>query len=93
MFSITSKCSKTGQKIVSLKNLIDITDPVIKENTLFAHGWSGCDTISSTFGHGKSTVLKNLKEKEEVRDISKIFNNTNDSHLEILEAVVQLFLL
>ena len=41
LFSIESKCSKSGQKIVSLKNLIDVTDPFIKENIPFAHAWSG----------------------------------------------------
>ena len=86
LFSIASKRSKSGQKIVSLKNIIDVMDPFIKENILFAHAWSGCDTTSSTYGHGKSTILKYLKENKEVREISQIFSDSSTSHLEILEA-------
>ena len=63
LFSIASKHSKSGQKIASLKNVIDATDPFIKENILFAHAWSGCNTTSSTYGHGKFTILKHLKKK------------------------------
>ena len=93
LFSIASKCSKSGQKIVSLKNVIDITDLFIKENILFAHAWSGCDTTSSTYGHGKSTILKYLKENKEVQETSQIFSDYSASHLEILEAGIRLFLL
>ena len=50
LFSTASKRSKSGQKIVSLKNVIDVTDPFIKENILFIHAWSGCDTTSSMMG-------------------------------------------
>ena len=93
LFSIASKLRKSGQKIGSLKNVIDVTDPFIKENIRFAHAWSGCDTTSSTYGHGKSTILKHLKENEEVREISQVFTDSSASHLEILEAGIRLFLL
>ena len=93
LFSIASKRSKSGQKIVSLKNVIDVTDPFIKENILFTHAWSGCDTTSSTYGHRKSTILKYLNENKEVREISQIFSDSSASHLKILEARIRLFLL
>ena len=78
LFSITSKRSKSGQKIVSLKNVIDVTNPFIKENILLTYAWS--DTTSSTYGHGKSTILKYLKENKEVREISQIFSDSSASH-------------
>ena len=93
LFSIASKRRKSRQKIVSLKNAIDVTNPFIKENILFAHAWSGCDTTPSTYGHGKFTILKYLKETKEVREISQIFTDSSASHLEILEAGIQLCLL
>ena len=37
LFSIASKRSKSGEKIISLKNAIDVMDAFIKENILFAH--------------------------------------------------------
>ena len=63
LFSIGSKRSKSVQKIASVKKVIDVTDPFIKENIFCAHAWSGCNTALSTYGHGKSTILKYLKEK------------------------------
>ena len=63
LFSIASKRSKSVQKIASVKKVIDVTDPFIKENIFCAHAWSGCNTALSTYGHGKSTILKYLKEK------------------------------
>ena len=59
--STASKRSKSGQKIVSLKNVIDVTDPFIKENIIFAHAWSGYDTTPSTYGYVKPALLKYLK--------------------------------
>ena len=93
LFSLASKRSKKGQKIVSLKNVFQIIHPFIKEDILFAHAWSGCDTTSSTFGHGKLTIIKYLKEKEEVRNITKIFCDLHASHLEMTEAGIRLILL
>ena len=93
LFSIASKHSKSGQKIVSLKNVIDVTDPFIKENILLPHAWNGCDTTSVTYGHRKSTMLKYLKENKEIREIRQIFIDSSASHLEILEAGFRLFLL
>ena len=93
LFSIASKRSKSGQKIVSLKNVIDVTDSFIKENVLFTHACSGCDTTLSMYGHGKSTIFKYLKENKEVQETSQIFSDYSASHLEILEAGIRLFLL
>ena len=73
LLSIASKRSKSGQKIVSLKNITDVTDPFIKENILVTHAWSGCDTTSSMYGHGTSKILKYLKGNKEVREINQTF--------------------
>ena len=53
----------------------------------------GVGTTSSRYGHGKSTILKYLKENKEVGEISQVFTDSSASHLEILEAGIQLFLL
>ena len=37
LFSFVSQRSKSGQKIVSLKNVIGVMDPFIRENILFAY--------------------------------------------------------
>ena len=93
LFSIASKRRKSGQKIASLKNAFDVTDLFIKEKKFFAHGWNGCNTASSTDGHGKPTILKYLKENKQVREISQIFKNWSASQLKLLETGIRLFLL
>ena len=45
---------------------------VITDNILFLHAWSGCDTTSATFGHGKTTLLKKIKESGELQQISSL---------------------
>ena len=86
LFPIASKRRKSGHKIVGFKNVIHVKDRFIKENINFAHAWSSCDTTWSTYGHGKSTILKYLKENKEVRQISQIFLDSSVSYLEILVA-------
>ena len=86
LFPIASKRRKSGHKIVGFKNVIHAKDRFIKENINFAHAWSSCDTTWSTYGHGKSTILKYLKENKEVRQISQIFLDSSVSYLEILVA-------
>ena len=68
-FSIASKRSKSEQTIVSLKNVIDVTNPFIKENIILVHPWGGCDTTSSTYGLQKSTILKYLKGNQPISQI------------------------
>ena len=70
LFSIAPKRSKSSEKILSLRNVTDVTDTFIKENIIFGHAWSGCDTTSPTYGHGKSTILKYLKENKDVGEIN-----------------------
>ena len=48
----------------------------IKEHLLFVHAWSGCDTVSATFGKGKATFLNQLKKSEKLKDISMEMNDT-----------------
>lgn len=41
----------------------------------------------------KTTIIKYLKEKEEVRNITKVFCDLHASHLEMTEAGIRLILL
>ena len=41
-----------------------------KEHLLFVHAWSGCDTVSATFGKGKASFLKLVNQSDELKDLS-----------------------
>ena len=51
-----SKKLETSQSIASACSNLDN-----KEHFIFAYAWSGCDTVSATFGKGKASFLKLLK--------------------------------
>ena len=65
--------SESSKKIVKYK-IRDLVSKAGKNTVItnlpFIHAWSGCDTTSVTYGHGKATLLKKMKESEEVRHIS-----------------------
>ena len=59
----------------------------------FIHAWSGCDTTSATFGHGKTNLLKKLKRCPEIREIGDTFYCQRSSQEEIIKAGNRLFVL
>ena len=36
----------------------------IKQHLLFVHAWSGCDTVSSVFGKGKTKLAENITDEK-----------------------------
>ena len=49
-----AKRQLVGPSIIhSIQDVSAEVDPLIKNNILFIHAWSGCDTTSSTFGNNK----------------------------------------
>ena len=41
-----------------------------KEHLLFVHARSVCDTVSATFGKGKTSFLKLVNQSDELKDLS-----------------------
>ena len=90
-FSEASKRRKEGPQIFNIRHIVDITDPVIRNNLLFAHAWSGCDCTSATFWQGKGMIIKLLLRYEEVRAISQTFYKPDATHVEIAQGGIRLF--
>ena len=59
--------------IHSVKDVSSKVDSVIKNNILFIHAWSGCDTTSSTVGHGKTKLMKALAKDRSIQEIAEHF--------------------
>ena len=57
-----------------ISDLITKAGHVLKSHLLFLHAWSGCDTTSATFGHGKTSLLKRIKESKEMQQISSLMS-------------------
>ena len=58
-----------------VQDLVNKAGKVVIPHILFIHAWSGCDTTSATYGHGKPILLKEMKESEELRQISFLMTN------------------
>ncbi|CAB4029738.1 Hypothetical predicted protein [Paramuricea clavata] len=50
------KRSKKGLKVWKVQDLVNKAGKVVTSHLLFIHAWSGCDTTSATYGHGKTSL-------------------------------------
>lgn len=68
------KEGKSSQKrlteIYSIRQAYEVISPVVRDNILFIHAWSGCDTTSSTFGQGKTHLLKSLVKSTKLQNLA-----------------------
>lgn len=62
----------------------------MKDNILFIHAWSGCDTTSQCFGFGKTYILKYLNNKR-VMELAKQISNESLDCQTVGNAGVKLF--
>src|ERR1700761_7518186 len=58
----------------------------IRDNILFLHAFSECDTTSSFFRQGKLKFVKTLVRNEELGKVVQVFKNPNAERQEIEEA-------
>ena len=90
-----SEVKKSQKKSLVLKicDIICKVGQVITDNILFLHAWSGCDTTSATFGHGKTTLLKKIKESGELQQISSLMYDPDATAEQIGKAGNRLFII
>ena len=77
----------------NVRDLVSKAGNLIVSHLLLVHAWSGCDTTSATFGHGKTTLLKKLKASEVIQEISSVLCNPNASQEEIGQTGLRLFVI
>lgn len=63
----------------------------IKEDLLFLHAWSGCDTTSSILDKGKRSLVTSLRKSETLKESSAIISNVRSSQNEVGEASIAAF--
>ena len=80
-------------KIWKICDLVTEAGPIVTSNLLFLHAWTGCDTTSATFGHGKTALLKKLKQSAELQDLASVMNDVEADSEMIGEAGCKLFIL
>ncbi len=91
--SAPKRAPKKGLQVWSISNLITKAGGFITSHLLFIHAWSGCDTTSATFGHGKTNLLKKIQVSKEVQQISVLMSDPHMTAEEIGKAGIRLFVI
>ena len=86
------KSQKKGLFLWKIRDLVTKAGEVVIPHLLFVHAWSGCDTVSATFGQGKTSLLKKLKDSEELKQISLLMSDPHATAEQIGKAGIQVFI-
>ena len=65
-------------KIWNITKVADSINPIVKNNILFLHAWTGCDT-SAIHGHGKTSLMKKIKLSNELQRIAEVISDPLDT--------------
>ena len=74
-------------------DLVTKVGQVITSHLLFLHAWTGCDTTSATFGHGKTSLLKRIEESKEIQQLSSLISEHSATAEQTGEAGRRLFVI
>ena len=92
----SQKPRKIKTNTVPLYSIEDLTlslGNTLKVLILFIHAWSECDTTSSTYGMGKTSIMKKLQNSKHLREISSLFGSEDATQAQIAEAGLTVFAL
>ena len=86
--------SETAKKTWrSIRKIINSMEPVVKKHILFLHAWTGCDTTSSIYGQGKTSLIKKIKSSRELQRHAEIISNPWAEENEVVEAGENIFII
>ena len=91
--SETKKSQKKSLQVWKICDLISKAGKIVTDHLLFIHAWTGCDTTSATYGHGKAIVLKKIHVSEEIQRIAHLMYNYSVTLEEVGRAGIRLFLI
>ena len=74
------------QRIWAMKSVKTKLGTELCSNVFFIHALLGCDTTSRVFGIGKGSALKKFVDCSYFREQASVFNRTNASREDIIEA-------
>ena len=92
-FHSEAKRSQKGLKVWKVKDLVNNAGKEVTSHLLFIHAWSGCDTTSATYGHGKTSLLAKIKQSEELQQISFLMTDPEATVEEIGKAGIRLYII
>nr|XP_018912013.1 PREDICTED: uncharacterized protein LOC109040498 [Bemisia tabaci] len=75
-----------GKRPQMMYSLDSLNDKSITESILFLHAFSGCDTTSAIFGHGKSKFVQTFQTYPNLQASTRIFYDLNAAPTAIADA-------
>ena len=63
----------------SIREAVTTIPGVVKQYIFIIHGWSGCDTTSSTFGQGKTHLMKHLVKSKPIQKLCNVIEGKESS--------------
>ena len=60
---------KKNMMVWKIRDLVTKAGKIITSHLLSLHAWSGCDTTTATYGHGKTSLLKRIKEIQQTSSL------------------------
>ena len=84
---------KKKMMVWKICDLVTKAGQVIKSYLLFLYAWTGCDTTSAIFGHGKTSLLKRIEESKEIQQLSSLISEHSATAEQTGEAGRRLFVI
>ena len=78
--------SEKSKKTWSIRKIVNIIEPVVKKHILFLHAWTGCDTTSSIYGQGKTSLIKKIMSSKELQRHAEIISDPWAEENEVVQA-------
>ena len=77
--------SERSKKMWIINKIAKSHESTVRRNILFIHAWSGCDTTSAIFGHGKSLLLKKITTSPDLQRIADVFGDPWAKQEDVIE--------
>ena len=84
--------SEKASKTWSIRDIVQTISPVVRENILFLHAWSGCDTTSAIYDQGKTSLTKKIQSSKILQALAKQIGDPLATEEVVTEAGLQVFL-
>ena len=91
LLSGIKKSRRKLKKLISICELAEKTSRAVLQNLLLIHAWSGCDSTSAIYGHGKCAIIKIIQKFESVLSCCKTLADDAASYSHIASAGSQIF--
>jgi hypothetical protein len=85
--------SQQSQRTTSIRTVAGALGPLIVSRLLVIHAFSGCDTVSGLFGHGKRSIYQKFSKASNVQNLFDAMESLTAGHEEVWSAGSQLLAL